>query len=105
MRRREFIGVVGGAAAWPLAAHAQQSGRMRRVGVLMGFPEGDRQAVAGADALRNGLQNLGWIDGRNVRIEYRWPGPDAEKARLFAKELVAMNVDVIVSSTNRVTTF
>src|SRR5262249_22497739 len=57
------------------------------IGVLMGYPEGDKQAQAGADALRNGLQNLGWIKGRNIQIDYRWPGPDAEKARTLAKEL------------------
>ena len=104
MRRRDFIKVIGGGAiAWPFSVRAQQPERMRRIGVLMGYPEGDKQAQAGADALRNGLQNLGWTEGRNILIDYRWPGPDAEKARAFAKELTAVSADAIVSSTNQVT--
>jgi putative ABC transport system substrate-binding protein len=102
MRRREFIKVIAGAViAWPLAARAQQSERVRRLGLLMGYPEGDKQAQVGANALRTELQNLGWIEGRNIQIDYRWPGPDAEKARTLAKELIAMSPDVIVSSTIR----
>jgi len=103
MKRRDFITLVIGAGVSPLAARAQQSEGMRRIGVLMGYPDGDKQAQVGADALRKGLQELGWIEGRNIEIEYRWPGPDAEKARTFAKELIGMNVDVIVPSTNQVT--
>jgi len=104
MKRRDFITLVGGAAvAWPFCARAQPTERMRRVGVLMGYPEGDKQALAGVNSLRKGLQDLGWIEGRNIQIDYRWPGPDAEKARTFAKELIGMNVDVIVPSTNQVT--
>ena len=71
MRRREFITLIGGAAALPLAARAQQPERTRRIGVLMGYPEGDPQAQANVTALRRGLQNLGWIEGRNVQIDYR----------------------------------
>ena len=82
MRRRDFIKVIaGGTVAWPLAVSAQQSERMHRIGVLMGYPEGDKQAQAGANALRKGLQKLGWIEGHNIQIDYRWPGPDAERAR------------------------
>src|SRR5512143_2131450 len=104
MQRRDFITFVGGAfLTWPLTVRAQQPERMRRIGVLMGYPEGDKQALAGANALRKGLQNLGWIEGRNIQIDYRWPGPDAEKARTFAKELTGMSEEVIVSSTNQVT--
>ena len=104
MRRREFLGVLGGAATvWPVAAGAQQPERMRRVAVLMGYPEGDLQAQAGAKALRKGLRMLGWIEGRNIETVYRWAGPDPEKARTFAKELIGMKPDVIVSSTNQVT--
>ena len=104
MRRRDFINLLGGATVlWPLAARAQQPERVRRLGVLMGYSEGDKQGQAGANALRTGLQNLGWIEGRNIQIDYRWPGPDAEKARSFAKELIGMSPDVIVSSTNQVT--
>jgi putative tryptophan/tyrosine transport system substrate-binding protein len=69
----------------------------------MGYPEGDKQAQAGVIALRKGLQSVGWIEGRNVQSDYRWAGPDADKARTFAKELVGMSPDVIVSSTNQVT--
>ncbi|MFZ3250948.1 MAG: ABC transporter substrate-binding protein [Pseudolabrys sp.] len=104
MRRRDFIRLVSGAVvAWPLAARAQQPERMRRLGVLMGYPEGDKQAQAGVNALRKGLQNLGWIEGQNIQSDYRWAGPDPEKARTFAKELISMSPDVIVSSTNQVT--
>ena len=94
MRRRDFIKVIaGGTVAWPLAVSAQQSERMHRTGVLMGYPEGDKQAQAGANALRKGLQNLGWIEGHNIQIDYRWPGPDAEKTRTFAKELISLSPD------------
>jgi putative tryptophan/tyrosine transport system substrate-binding protein len=86
MRRREFIGLLGGAAAaWPLAARAKQAERMRRIGVLMGYPEGDVQAQANVTALLQGLQSLGWIEGRNVQIDYRWAGGDPDKARTFAR--------------------
>ena len=76
-RPTKWFILLGGAAAWPLTARAQQPEHMRRVGVLMGYPAGDRQAQAGADALRKGLQDLGWIEGRNVQFDFRWPGPDA----------------------------
>ena len=104
MRRREFIVLVGGAAVgWPLTARAQQPVRVRRIGLLMGYPEGDLQAQANVSALREGLWTLGWIEGRNIRIDYRWAGDDADKARTFAKELVGTTPDVIVPSTNQVT--
>jgi putative ABC transport system substrate-binding protein len=104
MRRREFIGLLGGAAAaWPLATGAKQAERMRRISVLMGYPEGDPQAQANVTALLQGLQSLGWIEGRNVQIDYRWAGGDPDKARTFARELIATAPDVMVSSTNQVT--
>jgi putative ABC transport system substrate-binding protein len=105
MKRRDFITILSGAAAaWPLAARAQQQGeRIRRIGVLMGYPEGDPQAQANVTALRQGLQDLGWTEGRNVQIDYRWAGGDPDKARAFAKELIGMTPDVIVPSTNQVT--
>jgi putative ABC transport system substrate-binding protein len=104
MRRREFIGLLGGtAAAWPLAVRAKQAERMRRIGVLMGYPEGDPQAQANVTALLQGLQSLGWIEGRNVQSNYRWAGGDPDKARTFARELIATTPDVMVSSTNQVT--
>jgi putative ABC transport system substrate-binding protein len=104
MKRRDFIALLGGAAAaWPLAARATRAERMRRIGVLMGYPEGDPQAQANVTALLEGLQNLGWIEGRNVQIDYRWAGGDPDKARTFARELIATTPDVMVPSTNQVT--
>ena len=104
MKRRDFITLLGGAAAaWPLAARARQAERMRRIGVLMGYPEGDPQAQANVTALLRGLQDLGWIEGRNVQIDYRWAGGDPDKARTFARELIALTPDVMVPSTNQVT--
>ena len=104
MKRRDFITLLGGAAAaWPLAARAKQAERMRRIGVLMGYPEGDPQAQANVTALLQGLQNLGWIEGRNVQIDYRWAGGDPDKAQTFARELIAIMPDVMVPSTNQVT--
>src|SRR5215831_6304085 len=95
-------------AAWrggclAIAASAQQGARMHRIGVLIGYPEGDRQAQANVTTLRQGLENLGWIEGRNVQIDYRWAGADPDKARAFARELVGLAPDVIVPSTNQVT--
>jgi putative ABC transport system substrate-binding protein len=104
LKRRDFITLLGGAAAaWPLAAWAKQAERLRRIGVLMGYPEGDPQAQANVTALVQGLQSLGWIEGRNVQIDYRWAGGDPDKARTFARELIAMTPDVMVPSTNQVT--
>jgi putative ABC transport system substrate-binding protein len=104
VRRREFITVFGGAAAtWPLAARAQQPERMRHVGLLLGYREDDAEGRASAAAFQQRLQELGWTEGRNIRIETRWAGGDPNKARAFAKELVGMTPDVIVSSSNLVT--
>src|SRR6266508_4762485 len=96
MRRREFITLLGGAVvSWPLAARAQQPDRVRRVGVLMGFAENDSQALAMIAAFREGLEKLGWTEGRNTRIDIRWTAPaDAESRQRFAKELVALQPDV-----------
>ena len=97
MRRREFISVLGGAlAAWPLAARAQQPERMRRIGVLMSLPQNDPGGKDEVAAFHQGLMALGWVEGRNIRIEFRWPGGDVERARAFAKELVGLNPDVLV---------
>jgi putative ABC transport system substrate-binding protein len=106
MRRREFLGVLGGAAAaLPLAARAQQSDRVRRIGVLMGYPESDPEAQAFIAAFRDGLRKLGWTEGRNARIDTRWATPaDADSMRRFAKELVASQPDLILSSTTPTTT-
>jgi putative tryptophan/tyrosine transport system substrate-binding protein len=106
MRRRDFITLLGGAAmAWPPAAHAQQSERVRRIGVLMGYAESDSEAQAQIAAFRNGLQKLGWMEGRNTRIDTRWATPDdADSMQRFAKELVALQPDLILSHTTPTTT-
>jgi putative tryptophan/tyrosine transport system substrate-binding protein len=101
MRRREFISLIGGAAAvWPLTVRAQQPNRIRRVGLLMGYLEGDAEGQTNLAAFRRGLQELGWIEGRNIRLDIRWGGADPDKARTLAKELVSMTPDVIVPNTN-----
>ena len=92
MRRRDFITLVGGAAAWPLALRAQQSGQMRRIGVLMPFARDNSEGQARITAFLQGLQKLGWSEGRNLQIEYRWGSGDLQKA---AAELVALSPDVI----------
>jgi len=98
MRRRDFIaGIAGSAAAWPLTAHAQQGDRVRRMGVLMGYAENDSEAQAWVAAFREELEKLGWTDGRNISIETRWAASDAEAMQRFAKELVALQPDIIVS--------
>jgi ABC-type uncharacterized transport system substrate-binding protein len=97
--RREFITLLGGAAAWPLAARAQQAERMRRIGVLMGYPENDLEGPAFFAAFREGLEKLGWVEDRNIRFDIRWATPDdAEARQRFAKELVALQPDLILSS-------
>src|SRR5262245_16149727 len=96
MRRREFFSLVGGVAAWPLTARAQQGERMRRIGVLMGLPEGVADTNVRIEGLRQGLGALGWSEGRNVRIDYRF-APAGARAQALAKELVALQPDVIVS--------
>jgi ABC-type uncharacterized transport system substrate-binding protein len=83
---------------------AQQGERIRRVGVLMPYPEGDVEGQASVAAFQRGLQDLGWTEGRNIRFDIRWAGGNPEKARAFAKELIGMTPDVIVASSNLVTT-
>ena len=97
--RRQFITLFGGAAAaWPLAARAQPAERMRRIGVLMNLAADDGVAEAHLAAFVQGLQQLGWTDGRNVRIEYRWAAGDASRFQTYAKELLALAPDVILAS-------
>jgi putative ABC transport system substrate-binding protein len=100
MNRREFITLLGGAAvAWPLAVRAQQDQRVRRIGVLMGdFPENNPEAQAVAAAFREGLQQLGWTEGRNIRIDTRWAAADLEAMQRFAKELVGSQPELILST-------
>src|SRR5262249_56737720 len=89
IKRRDFISLLGGAAvAWPLAARAQQPDRMRQIGVLMGWPESDPEARLERAAVVQELQKLGWLGGRNLRIDTRWPNPaDPEAMHRYAKEL------------------
>ena len=94
--RREFITLLGGGAAWPLAARAQQPERMRRIGVLYSYAEADKEAVAHMAAFRGALQKAGWADGHNIRIEYRGALTEESRQR-FAKELVALQPDFILS--------
>jgi putative ABC transport system substrate-binding protein len=99
MRRRDFISLLGGAAATlPLAARAQQTG-VRRVGVLAPLAESDAEGQTRIAALRKGLQDLGWTEGHNIRIEYRSTAGDGDRARAYAAEIVALKPDVIVAST------
>src|SRR5450631_69523 len=99
MQRREFITLLGGAAAaWPLAARAQQGDPIRRIGVLMGTKADDPDFKARGAAFEQALQQLGWIQGRNVRIDYRFAGGDAATSRKQAEELVALAPDVIMST-------
>jgi putative ABC transport system substrate-binding protein len=95
--RRDFITLLGGAAAWPLAARAQQP-KVRRIGVLMNTVSDDAEGQARLAAFHQGLQQLGWTVGHNVRIDYRWGGDDAERHRRGAAELVALGSDVILAS-------
>jgi putative ABC transport system substrate-binding protein len=103
MRRRQFITLLGGAAAtWPFAARAQQGERMRRIGVLIGVAERDPQTAPALAVFTKGLQDLGWIDGRNIRIDYRFAAADVDRMQAFAKELVGLQPDVIVGETTPV---
>src|SRR5713226_3608653 len=99
MKRREFITLLGSAAlAWPLAARAQQGDRMPRVGVLMNLAADDSEASARVAAFAQGLQQLGWTVGRNVRIDYRWGAGDVDRLRSQAVELAALAPDVILTA-------
>jgi putative ABC transport system substrate-binding protein len=99
MRRREFITLLGGAAAaWPLAARAQQGERVRRIGVLAGQTDDDLDTRAQLAALREGLAKLGWLEGRNLRIDLRFTGNDPDRLRVYAVELVSLKPEVIITS-------
>jgi putative ABC transport system substrate-binding protein len=101
MKRRAFITLIGGAAAWPLAA--EQGERMRLIGVLMAYPESHPEGQAWVAAFRERLQKLGWAEGRNIRIATRWATPDVEAIQRFAKELVALQPDLILSQSTPTT--
>src|SRR6516162_569214 len=98
MRRREFITLLGGGAALPLTARAQQAERMHRVGVLMNWAADDPEGQAGVMAFKKGLEQLGWSDGRNLSIEARWGADDVERDRQYVAELIALSPDIVLAS-------
>jgi putative ABC transport system substrate-binding protein len=102
MRRREFIGLIGGAAAWPLKVVAQQTEHVRRIGFLLGINENDPEARTRIAAFREGLEATGWTEARNIRIDYRFAGGDPERVRAHVEELVAFAPDVIVAQSTPV---
>ena len=102
MRRRRFLGVLGGAGvAWPLAARAQQPERMRRLGVLFTLAKDNAEGQARLAAFRQGLEALGWTNGRNLQIDDRWPGDDSGRLRAYAAELVNLKPDAIMVGGSR----
>jgi putative ABC transport system substrate-binding protein len=103
VKRREFITLLGGAAAWPLAARAQERERMRRIGVLLASAADDSEYQARMEAFRQGLAQLGWTDGGNVRIDTRWATTNADDLRRHAAELAALAPDVLVAATGTAT--
>ena len=98
LQRRKFIAGIGSAAAWPLGASAQQGDRVRRIGVLMTWDENDSVAKTFVSAFTQTLADLGWTDGRNVRIDLRWGSGDANRIRALAHELVGLQPDIILTS-------
>jgi putative tryptophan/tyrosine transport system substrate-binding protein len=104
MRRREFIKTIAGSViAWPLAVRAQQGEQVRRVGMLSLLAETDPQQQTWTSAFRQRLNELGWIEGRNIHVDYRWAAGSVDRVQLFAKELIALNPDVLVSVTTPAT--
>jgi putative tryptophan/tyrosine transport system substrate-binding protein len=102
MQRRKFLTLLGSTvAASPLAAHAQQAAQVRRIGVMIALAENDPEAQANAAALRDGLEKLGWTEGRNIRTDYRWGVGDPARARVAVKELLALSPDVIMPATTQ----
>jgi len=99
MERRTFITLLGGTALWPVAVHAQQSGKMRRIGMLVGGADDDPQIVAGLAAFKTALEGLGWIEGRNIRTDIRFAAADVDRMGRLAKELVALQPDMLVGQT------
>src|SRR5262249_14120187 len=97
IERRKFLATLGGAAAWPLAARAQQGERMRRISVMMAYDESDPEAQARIGAVRQGLPELGWTEGHNLRMEIRWGTGDPDRARTSTTELISLAPHVIVA--------
>jgi putative ABC transport system substrate-binding protein len=104
MRRREFITLIGGTAMWPLATHAQQRMRVRRIGVVMAYSESDPNGQVQVAAFRDQLQRLGWIEGSNIGIDIRYATDDPARIRALALELLGLGPDLMVSNSNLVTT-
>ena len=98
MKRRTFIAGLGSAAAWPVAARAQERERVRRIGVLMPFDENDPEGKRRHSALTQGLADLGWTDGGNLRMDPRWGGGDTNRIRELAQELVGQQPDIVLTS-------
>ena len=103
MRRRQFLGVLGAAATWPVAARAQQAERVRRIGMLLGFPDTDPESPARIELFRKTLDRLGWKEGRNVHIDYRWAGAERNRLQMHAKDLIRAMPDVVVAETSPAT--
>ena len=103
MKRRQFIAGLGSVVAWPMTARAQQGERIRRIGVLMAFEENDPQGKSYLLAFMQGLGELGWADARNVRVEIRWAADNLDRLRMFAKELVELQPDVLYTSSTPAT--
>jgi putative tryptophan/tyrosine transport system substrate-binding protein len=99
MKRRAFITLLGGTAAWPLVARAQPGEKLRRIGVMIALVESDPEGQLRVASLRRGLQSFGWVEDRNIQIDYRWPGGNPERLQTSAAELVAIRPDVIVAGT------
>src|SRR5258708_19180128 len=97
MRRRQFITLLGGAAAWPVAARAQQRDRLRRIRALMDTDESNPEGQARIAAFRQGLRQLGWTEGGNLQIDLRWGSGDVERTSAYAAQLVSVNADVILA--------
>jgi putative tryptophan/tyrosine transport system substrate-binding protein len=97
MQRREFMALLGGAAAWPLTARAQQPERVRRITILSSLAEDDPQSQARNAAFLRGLQELGWVVGRNVQIDYRWAAGNADRIRTYAAESIALPPDATLA--------
>src|SRR6516164_8718229 len=98
MKRRAFITLLGGAAAWPLAARAQQGDRVRHIGVLMPGDQNDPVVKPRVSAFTQALADLGWTDGRNLRMDLRWYGDDTNRIQALAQELVGLQPDIIVTN-------
>ena len=103
MKRREFITLVGGATAWPIATRAQQGNRVLRIGVLMGADENVPVVKASVSAFSQALADLGWTEGRNVRMDFRGGGGDANRIRAFARELAGLQPDIILATSTAAT--